>query len=104
MAFCSGDSGSGVAVNNILVGVHSAGYGCAEGKPDIHTDVVQYLEWIKFHIKYTTWDSFRCESPLKMSLKPLMKSDIKICVFNVFKLVKEEQILRNKWKSKLNER
>jgi len=47
---CIGDSGSGVVVNNTLVGIVSSSLFCAKGYPDIHTNVYPYLEWIETQV------------------------------------------------------
>lgn len=45
------DSGSGVMVNNTLVGIVESSLGCAYGVPDIHTNVYSYLQWIEIQMK-----------------------------------------------------
>lgn len=47
---CVGDSGSGVVVNNTLVGIVSTSLDFAKGFPDIHTNVYSYLGWIEMQI------------------------------------------------------
>lgn len=47
---CLGDSGSPVAYNNILIGIVSWSTGCAQGFPDIFTDVYRHLQWITFQM------------------------------------------------------
>lgn len=47
---CLGDSGSGVVVDNTLVGIVSSSLGCAKGYPDIHTNIYSYLGWIEMQV------------------------------------------------------
>ncbi|KAL2718151.1 chymotrypsin-2-like [Vespula squamosa] len=44
---CSGDSGSPLAYNNHVIGVVSGGIPCAQGMPDIFTNVYSFLDFIK---------------------------------------------------------
>lgn len=48
---CYGDSGSGLLVNNEVIGVVSRGIlPCARGYPDIFTRVSEYADWIESYI------------------------------------------------------
>ena len=52
---CFGDSGSGLLLNNQLIGIVARGIvlsnqECARGFPDIHTRVSQYINWIDSYI------------------------------------------------------
>lgn len=48
---CSGDSGGPLMLNETLVGLVSWAYGCAAGRPDVHTRVFFFIEWIARIIK-----------------------------------------------------
>ncbi|XP_047371099.1 trypsin-2-like [Vespa velutina] len=58
---CQGDSGGGMVCNGVLMGIVSAGEGCARPKfPGIYTDVLYYKHWIKNplgYMKSTSYDS-----------------------------------------------
>ena len=48
---CQGDSGGPLIVDNTLVGIVSAGYGCAKsGYPGLYTKVQNYASWIKQYV------------------------------------------------------
>jgi len=48
---CYGDSGGPLIVDNILVGIVSTGYGCAEdGFPGVYTKVQNYAHWIETYV------------------------------------------------------
>ncbi|KAF7418822.1 hypothetical protein HZH68_001475 [Vespula germanica] len=44
---CSGDSGSPLAYNHHVIGIVSGGIPCAQGLPDIFTNVYSFLDFIK---------------------------------------------------------
>lgn len=47
---CIGDSGSALIVNKTVIGIVSWSAGCAQGYPDIYTDVSQQMQWINKEI------------------------------------------------------
>ncbi|XP_018356764.1 PREDICTED: chymotrypsin-1-like [Trachymyrmex septentrionalis] len=47
---CHGDSGSPLVSNGVQIGIVSFGTPCARGKPDVHTRVASFTEWIENHI------------------------------------------------------
>ncbi|XP_015174543.1 PREDICTED: trypsin-2-like [Polistes dominula] len=50
---CQGDSGGGMVCDGVLMGIVSAGEGCARPKlPGIYTDVLFYKHWITYPIAY----------------------------------------------------
>lgn len=53
-----GDSGSGVVVNNTLVGIVSASLECGRGYPDIITNVYSYLGWIATQIEHMSEETY----------------------------------------------
>ncbi|XP_044015389.1 chymotrypsin-1-like [Aphidius gifuensis] len=44
---CFGDSGSPLVIENMQIAIASWGSPCANGYPDIHSNVYYYLNWIK---------------------------------------------------------
>ncbi|KAL0109935.1 hypothetical protein PUN28_013525 [Cardiocondyla obscurior] len=44
---CSGDSGGPLISNGVQIGLTSWGLPCAQGKPDVYTDVAYHLDFIK---------------------------------------------------------
>lgn len=45
---CQGDSGGPAAIDTVLYGIVSWGYGCAEPQyPGVYTNVANYVDWIK---------------------------------------------------------
>lgn len=47
-----GDSGSPLVFENTLIGVVSWSVGCAEGLPDIYTNVYSYTHWIMHQMQH----------------------------------------------------
>ncbi|XP_023305120.2 chymotrypsin-2-like [Lucilia cuprina] len=44
---CHGDNGGPLVYNNSLVGIHSWSYPCADGYPDMFTNIWYYRDWIR---------------------------------------------------------
>lgn len=44
---CHGDNGGPLVYNNTLVGVHAWSYPCADGYPDIFTNIWYYRDWLR---------------------------------------------------------
>ncbi|XP_037825610.1 chymotrypsin-1-like [Lucilia sericata] len=44
---CHGDNGGPLVYNNSLIGIHSWSYPCADGYPDMFTNIWYYRDWIR---------------------------------------------------------
>lgn len=44
---CHGDNGGPLVFNNTLIGIHSWSYPCADGYPDLFTNIWYYRDWLR---------------------------------------------------------
>ncbi|XP_005179487.3 chymotrypsin-1 [Musca domestica] len=55
---CHGDNGGPLVYQNTLVGIHAWSYPCADGYPDVFTNILYYRDWLRQTISGNT----KCKS------------------------------------------